>query len=419
MADDPNSTNRWLTFTPEPAPDAGVGAEESEPTVAEPVPTQGAAEVRPEESPPPDKPDKLTPSASGALECETEKTLAVNTSTSAAETASTPNTETMPIAGGGPVNVGWVDPAIAHAIGRVLKSRARGLEKSLPPDAQPSKPAPTPAVWSKAQILAWIISRDERKALTPEMLPKIEWAGKELTEKVNKELNKMLATSIEIDRAVLEGQTPHRLNEGVFRISGLRSRELAHLLRAGYLTLEDVQWHDIEGNPEGVKRLWPARTAAEACEVESEAPGERPDESTVGVQVSAPVQSIPEVPKNPPQTIADSAPGDSEPAAAKKRAKQQAKKQAKRQVKKQARRQAKKQANRQAKKQVKRQGPDRCSESDRALYPAITKLMKEEQLSAQEAAQRLADLGKIEGRGSANSRKLRLARRYRKEFQKH
>jgi len=112
MASDPDSTNRWLTFTPEPTPDAGVGAEESKPTVAEPVPTQGATEVRPEESPPPDKPDEPAPSTSDALERDTEKTPAVNASTSEAETASTPNTETTPTAGGGPVNVGWVDPAI-------------------------------------------------------------------------------------------------------------------------------------------------------------------------------------------------------------------------------------------------------------------------------------------------------------------
>src|SRR5262245_46703007 len=103
------------------------------------------------------------------------------------------------------------------------------------------------------------------------------------------------------------------------------------------------------------------------------------------------------------QTVADSAPGDSEPVTAKKRVK----------------RQTKKRVKRRAKKQVKRRGPDRFSKSDRALYPAITKLIKKEQLSPQEAAQRLGDLGKIEGRGSANSRKLRLARRYRKEVQKH
>jgi hypothetical protein len=107
-------------------------------------------------------------------------------------------------------------------------------------------------------MLAWIISRVETKALTPGMLPKIEWAGKELAKEVAKELKKMLARSVEIDRAVLEGQTPHRLSEGIFRISGLRSGALAHLLRIGHLTPEDVQWDDIDGDPEGVKRLWPA-----------------------------------------------------------------------------------------------------------------------------------------------------------------
>jgi len=389
MASDPDSTNRWLTFTPEPTPDAGVGAEESKPTVAEPVPTQGATEVRPEESPPPDKPDEPAPSTSDALERDTEKTPAVNASTSEAETASTPNTETTPIADGGLVNVGWVDPAIAHAIGRVLRSRARGLEKSLPPDAQPSKPAPTPAVWSEAQILAWIISRDETKVLTPEMLPKIEWAGKELTEKVNKELNKMLARSIEIDRAVLEGQTPHRLNEGVFRISGLRSGELAHLLRAGYLTPEDVQWHDIDGDPEGVKRLWPARnipaSTPAVTPVTPTTPADRQLYAEGGSEPAARAEPVSPPPATQPneRAVADPAPDDSELVAAKKR--------------------------------VKRQGPDRYGESDRALFLEMTKLMKEEQLSAEEAAGRLGALGKIKGRGNADSRKHRLAKRYRDE----
>ena len=120
MADDPDSTNHDLTFTPEPPPATGVGAEESEPAVAAPVLTQGAAEVRPEESPPADKPDELAPSRSDVLARDTEKTPAV---TSEAETAPTPNTETTPTAGGGLVNVGWVDPAIAHAIRWALRLR--------------------------------------------------------------------------------------------------------------------------------------------------------------------------------------------------------------------------------------------------------------------------------------------------------
>lgn len=156
-------------------------------------------------------------------------------------------------------------------------SLARGPKESLPPDAQPSEPAPTPALWSLAQILAWIISRAETNVLTPEA--KIEWAKKELVKELDKELSKMRARSVEIDRAVLlEGQTLPSLrdNDSVFRISGFRSGALAHLLRIGYLTQEDVRWDDIDGDPEGVKRLWPARTAAEALEVESEAPGKQP-----------------------------------------------------------------------------------------------------------------------------------------------
>jgi hypothetical protein len=124
---------------------------------------------------------------------------------------------------------------------------------------QPSGPAPVPAAWSLAQILARIISGDETKVLTPEALPKIEWAGKELAKAVAKELKKMLARSVEIDQAVVERQTPPGLNQGVFYISGLRSGALAHLLRIGHLTPEDVRWDDIAGDPEGVKRIWPDR----------------------------------------------------------------------------------------------------------------------------------------------------------------
>jgi len=131
-------------------------------------------------------------------------------------------------------------PAILAAWGPVLKG------------------APALAEWSEDQILAWIISRRETK-LTPEMPPKIEWARQELTKAVTKELNKMLAQSVAIDHAVLQGQAPHGLNEGVFRISGLRSGALAHFLRIGWLTPETIKWDDITGDPEGVKRLWPAR----------------------------------------------------------------------------------------------------------------------------------------------------------------
>jgi hypothetical protein len=45
----------------------------------------------------------------------------------------------------------------------------------------------------------------------------------------------------------------------------------------------------------------------------------------------------------------------------------------------------------------------------------MTKLMKDEHLSVEEAAGRLGALGKIDGRGNADSRKHRLAKRYRDE----
>jgi hypothetical protein len=69
----------------------------------------------------------------------------------------------------------------------------------------------------------------------------------------------------------------------------------------------------------------------------------------------------------------------------------------------------------QTNKRVRRQGPDRFGESDRALFPEMTKLMKDEQLSVEEAAGRLGALDKIKGRGNADSRKHRLAKRYRDE----
>jgi hypothetical protein len=68
-----------------------------------------------------------------------------------------------------------------------------------------------------------------------------------------------------------------------------------------------------------------------------------------------------------------------------------------------------------AKKQVKRKrkGPDRFGKDDRALFSDITNLMDTENLSVEEAAGRLGD--KIKRRGSLESAKRRVARRYREE----
>jgi hypothetical protein len=118
MADDPNSTNR----------DARVEAEESKPTIAKSVPAQGSAEVRPKESPPPDKP-------ADALEGDTKKTPAVNASTSKAETTSTPNTEATPTASNRPlVNVGLVDPTIAYVLAQQLSRQRRPIGRAFPPE---------------------------------------------------------------------------------------------------------------------------------------------------------------------------------------------------------------------------------------------------------------------------------------------
>jgi hypothetical protein len=88
------------------------------------------------------------------------------------------------------------------------------------------------------------------------MLPKKEWAEKELIKARDKELTKMRARSVEMERALVEeGQSPSGLDEGIFYISGLSSGALAHLLRIGHLKPEDVRWDVIAGVPKGVKRL--------------------------------------------------------------------------------------------------------------------------------------------------------------------
>jgi hypothetical protein len=65
-----------------------------------------------------------------------------------------------------------------------------------------------------------------------------------------------------------------------------------------------------------------------------------------------------------------------------------------------------------------RRGPapgatDRFGEADRALFPEMTKLIKQRHLSPGEAARLMSD--KIEGRGTSDSRIRRVADRYRKE----
>jgi hypothetical protein len=65
-----------------------------------------------------------------------------------------------------------------------------------------------------------------------------------------------------------------------------------------------------------------------------------------------------------------------------------------------------------------RRGPepgttDRFGDADRALFPAITRLMKRKNISPGEAARLLID--KIDGRGSESSRARRLAGRYQRE----
>jgi len=67
-----------------------------------------------------------------------------------------------------------------------------------------------------------------------------------------------------------------------------------------------------------------------------------------------------------------------------------------------------------------RRGPvpgqvDRYGESDRALFPELERLMREERLSRTAAAKKLGEAGRIEGVGSAESRAMRLATRHGRE----
>src|SRR5262249_6536542 len=109
---------------------------------------------------------------------------------------------------------------------------------SLGCEAPPGPASALTVRWSREQIYAWIISEGATNVLTPEMLPKTEQAEKELARALKAELNRALAKSSEIDRAVVEGRTPSELSEGAFRISGLPTTELTHLLRTQYLTPE-------------------------------------------------------------------------------------------------------------------------------------------------------------------------------------
>jgi hypothetical protein len=71
----------------------------------------------------------------------------------------------------------------------------------------------------------------------------------------------------------------------------------------------------------------------------------------------------------------------------------------------------------------KRRGPepgaiDRFCQADRALFSDITNIKETKNLTAQEVARELGNLGKVKGRGSLESSMLRLARRYRKEVER-
>jgi hypothetical protein len=58
---------------------------------------------------------------------------------------------------------------------------------------------------------------------------------------------------------------------------------------------------------------------------------------------------------------------------------------------------------------------DRYGEADRGLFPELQRMMREENLSSTAAAQKLADLDKVGGDGTKQSKAKRLAERYRHE----
>jgi hypothetical protein len=182
-------------------------------------------------------------------------------------------------------------------------------------DTQPPGPAPAPTVLLLPldQILARIISRGETTVLSPEMLPKIEQARKELTRAVSEECAR---ASAKIACAKLERRTPHELreivsrasSEDVFRIMGLPTTELVYMLQDGWLRPEHVRWDNIAGVPEGVDRLWPARAAGPATEETVELPTPSPAENSETVSPTvpdatstpdAPASETPPVPEQP------------------------------------------------------------------------------------------------------------------------
>ena len=60
----------------------------------------------------------------------------------------------------------------------------------------------------------------------------------------------------------------------------------------------------------------------------------------------------------------------------------------------------------------------RFNEDDKALFPEIKHIMQRESKSANEAARKLVDEGKVKGRGAEQSRALRLARAFRRELRR-
>ena len=167
---------------------------------------------------------------------------------------------------------------------------------------------------------------------------------------------------------------------------------------------DDSKWHDIIFAEDEIRREWlPARRAASAHEsTEIAETGETGTVSESAPRASiAAVDSASEQPTVSPG-LKELMPGPAPAAELPPEPKQPAPKK--------------------AVKQRRRRGPrpgaiDRFAKADRALLPEMTKLIKQQHITAGEAAQLLSD--RIAGRGSDDNKARRLATRYRKRKSKN
>jgi hypothetical protein len=110
--------------------------------------------------------------------------------------------------------------------------------------------------WSAAKVIAWIILRVETNVLTPEMGPKLAWAGCALAEAIG------VGDVHAWGRRTRDG-LHEKMPSSQFRISGLPLRVSPHgeltTLRPDRLwTYQGIRWQDIEVDPVKLKEAFPA-----------------------------------------------------------------------------------------------------------------------------------------------------------------